>query len=223
MTPLTMLHTIATRSEAMAVDAAVDLDARVEHCPAWAVRDLIVHIGDVQWFWAEVVSNRFTDRVTIDAHPKPAMRGEPLDWFCRQTQRLVHALGDCDAETPLWTWWPPSQHAGFVLRRQMIEVAVHGWDAANAVGVSRSIDVDVATVGLAEFIEVMADDIVEGSSPMAISLEPIDSDWRGVLFADRGAPRALSLSSSDLLLALWGRHSVADPVVAQSLVAIDLS
>ncbi len=218
-----MLRAIATLSEAMAIDAAVDLDARVEHCPAWAVRDLVLHIGDVQWFWAEVVSRQFIDRAMIDANPRPAVRGEPIAWFRRQTERLVDALDSCDPHTPLWTWWPPSQHAGFVFRRQMIEVAVHGWDASNAVGLDRSIDAGVATVGLAEFVEVMAEDIVEGSSPNAVSLEPTDNEWRGLLFAERGAPIALSLSASDLLLAVWGRHAVADPVVAQSLAAIDLS
>ncbi len=87
MNPTEMAQAIAAMSEAMARDASVDLGARVEHCPAWSVRDLVVHIGDVQWFWAEVVGQRFTNRAEIDANPRPTERGEPIAWFRRQTSR----------------------------------------------------------------------------------------------------------------------------------------
>ena len=31
------------------------LDAAIEHCPGWTMRDLVVHVGDVQRFWSEIV------------------------------------------------------------------------------------------------------------------------------------------------------------------------
>jgi hypothetical protein len=39
---------IAQLSHEMAADGARNLDAAVEHCPGWAVRDLLLHIGDVR-------------------------------------------------------------------------------------------------------------------------------------------------------------------------------
>ena len=219
-----MVRSIASLSEQMAVDASLDLDAQVTHCPAWRVRDLVEHLGDVPWFWAEVVSNRFVDRESIDANPRPSERGESVAWLRTQTARLVSALEQCDEYTPLWTWWPPQQHGGFVVRRQMIEVAVHGWDASNAVGVSRPIDPSVAAIGLAEFVEVMTDDVKPGATPSAVALEPSDHEWRGVLFGELGLPTStLRMTASDSLLALWGRTDVSDPHVAQTLAAIDLS
>lgn len=45
-----MIEQLRVVSEQLAVSAAVNMDAQVEHCPAWTVRDLVVHIGEVQRF-----------------------------------------------------------------------------------------------------------------------------------------------------------------------------
>jgi uncharacterized protein (TIGR03083 family) len=211
-------------SNEMATDGARNLDAAVEHCPGWAVRDLLLHIGDVQWFWAEIVGNRCTDRSSVTA-TKPDDRGVPVEWFAKQTQRLVAALEAAADSVAVWTWWAPEQNVGFVRRRQLIEVAVHGWDARNAVGDPRPIERDVALLGLAEFVEVMSTDLrADAPSPTPVELVAIDAPWTATLFSRTpGAQLHLDGTASDLLLTLWGRRPVADTAVATALTAVDLS
>jgi len=50
----TLLDAIAERSAVMR-SAATDLEARVPGCPDWSVRDLLVHVGQVQLSWAAKV------------------------------------------------------------------------------------------------------------------------------------------------------------------------
>jgi uncharacterized protein (TIGR03083 family) len=215
---------IAELSLEMAVNGARNLDAAVEHCPGWDVRDLLLHIGDVQWFWAEIVGHRCTDRSGVKA-TKPNHRGAPVEWFANQTQRLVAALEAAADNVAVWTWWPPEQNVGFVRRRQLIEVAVHGWDARNAVDDPRPIERDVALLGLAEFVEVMSTDLrADAPPPPPVELVAIDAPWTATLFREApGARLHLDGTASDMLLTLWGRRPVADTAVATALAAVDLS
>jgi uncharacterized protein (TIGR03083 family) len=148
----------------------------------------------------------------------------PEEWFRSQTSRLVAALDSAHDGEPVWTWWEPARTVGFVRRRQMIEVAVHGWDAGNAVGRPPSIPAAVATEGLQEFADVMSKDLREGPSPAPVRVVARDADFDCVMFND---PKKVSVvlegSASDLLLSLWGRRPVDSPIVTASLACVDLS
>lgn len=226
-----MIEQLQTVSEQLAVSAAVDLEASVEHCPGWTVRDLVVHIGSVQQFWVRIVGERLTVR------PKDGLRGlpegaEPIAWFRSQTAALATALATCADETPMWTWWEPEQNAAWVKRRQLNEVVIHAWDAANAVGIARPIPADVAVVGLQEFVDVFSHDLREDAAPPPVALVATDVDWKAVLFeidrvvdlVETGSTRpALELrgTASELLLSLWSRRQIADPAIVAALGAID--
>jgi uncharacterized protein (TIGR03083 family) len=234
MLSVEMIEGIKTVSEQLAVSASRNLDAPVEHCPGWTVRDLLVHIGEVQRFWARIVSERLVARPTDVPRGLPE-GAEPIAWFRSQTTALTSALDTCADDVALWTWWDPEQHAGWVKRRQLDEVVIHAWDAANAVGVAGPIPVELAVVGLQEFVDVFACDLRGGAEPPAVSLVATDCDWGGVLFGGDtsvgngsvgpGALPSLELraTASNLLLSLWGRVSVVDPAIASALAAIDLS
>jgi mycothiol maleylpyruvate isomerase-like protein len=79
------------------------LDASVPSCPDWRLGDLVRHLGGVQWFWAEVVRTRATDRGGI---PEP--RDVPDDllpaWFDEVSAGLIAALASSDAGTRVWSW-----------------------------------------------------------------------------------------------------------------------
>jgi uncharacterized protein (TIGR03083 family) len=223
-----MISGIATYSEMMAVDAARDLDAQIEHCPDWKMRDLVEHIGRVQWFWSELIERRVTDRAQMNDVPYPEDRGEPLAWFRKQSARLVQGLRTMDDDEVLWTWWEPMQNAFFAKRRQLNEVIVHGWDARNAVGDPRPIDSAQAVVGLDEFLEVMQELHEDQPVPPPVTLKATDVAWSGTLaLGDRtleqtsAKPLVLEGTASDLLLSLWGRRPVTDPAIAAALDAID--
>jgi uncharacterized protein (TIGR03083 family) len=229
MRSVEVIERIQTVSEQLAVSASANLDARVEHCPEWTLRDLVVHIGEVQRFWTRIVSERLLARPTDGPRGLPE-GAEPIAWFRSQTAAFVSTLSACADDVPLWTWWDPEQNAAWVKRRQLNEVVMHAWDAANAVGVAGPISPALAMLGLQEFVDVFALDLREGAEPPSISLVATDCDWKAVLFPDdcfAGAAAVPSLelrgNASDLLLSLWSRAPVADPAIATALSAIDLS
>jgi uncharacterized protein (TIGR03083 family) len=225
MLSVEMIEHLRVVSEQLAVSASVNMEASVEHCPGWTVRDLVVHIGEVQRFWVRIVTERLTSR------PVNGLRGlpegaEPIEWFRSQTAALVATLTTCADDVALWTWWEPEQNAAWVKRRQLNEVVVHAWDAAHAVGMASSIPVGLAVLGLQEFVDVFVHDLREGATPLPVSLVANDGDWNAVVFRhDESVAPTLELrgSASDLLLSLWGRRQVADPVIADAFAAIDLS
>ena len=220
-----MVLNVRRFSEQMAVDAAANLDASVEHCPGWSVRDLVLHIGEVQRFWVRIVTERLTARPTNFERGLPS-EAQPIDWFRSQTAALVSVLSTCADDVAVWTWWDAEQNAGWVKRRQMNEVVVHAWDAANAVGNAEPIPADVAMVGLTEFVDVFSRDVREGAEPPPVALVATDCDWSGVLFSDDATvvpSLELRGTASELLLSLWGRVPVIDPVLRTALRAIDLS
>jgi uncharacterized protein (TIGR03083 family) len=234
MLSVEMVEGIKTVSEELAVSASMKLEAPVEHCPGWTVRDLVVHVGEVQRFWARIVSERLIARPTDG--PRGLLEGaEPIAWFRSQTAPLTSALSTCADNVTLWTWWDSEQNGAWVKRRQLNEVVIHAWDAANAVGVAGPIPVDLAVVGLQEFVDVFARDLREGAEPPTVSLVATDCDWGGELFGgdrsiqtgsvETGALPSLEVrdTASNLLLSMWGRVSVVDPAIAAALAAIDLS
>lgn len=236
MLSVEMIEQLRIQSEQLAVSASVNMDAPVEHCPGWTVRDLVVHIGEVQRFWVRIVSERLTARPTDGPRGLPE-GAEPIQWFRAQTTALALVLAACADDVSMWTWWEPEQHAGWVKRRQLNEVAVHAWDAANAIGMARPIPMELAIVGLQEFVDVFAGDLREGVTPPPVALVATDCDWNAVLFLDDSpgnvpdAPDApvgatvvpsleLRGTASDLLLSVWSRLRV-DPAIAAALNAID--
>jgi uncharacterized protein (TIGR03083 family) len=220
-----LIDGIAIHSEAMAVDAARGLDALVPACPGWMVRDLVEHIGRVQWFWSELVERRVQDRAEMNDVVYPAERGEPIEWFRFQTARLVAGLTTMADTDSLWTWWDQEQTALFAKRRQFNEVVMHGYDARHAVGDPRPIPVDAAVVGLDEFVNIMSKDLdADQPAPPSLVLRATDTEWVGTLFeGNSGASLELVGNAAELLLQVWRREPVNDPKIATALAAIDLS
>lgn len=220
------LQALAAVSARLATAASLNLEARVEHCPAWSVRDLVDHIAGVQWFWSDILDRRVTSFDDRRKPPSLPTDVDPVGWFREQTAHLLRALRSASDLDHIWTWWEPDQSAKFVLRRQVNEAVIHGFDACHAVGIDESISIELAELGLQEFAEVMSKDLREGSpTPQPISLVPSDSQWRGLLFADANdhEPLEFRATARELLLSLWGRYPLADARVAEALSAIDLS
>ena len=88
MLSVEMIEQLRIQSEQLAVSASVSMDAPVEHCPGWTVRDLVVHIGEVQRFWDRIVSERLTARPTDGLRGLPE-GAEPIQWFRAQTTALA--------------------------------------------------------------------------------------------------------------------------------------
>lgn len=225
MEHLAVIERIGEMSSDMAAAAERDLTANVEHCPGWTVADLVSHIADVQWFWADVVGRRVMAAENVRRPSGTPPGYDAVSWFRQQTDELTSALHATEPDDAVWTWWAPAQHAAFVARRQLIEVAVHSWDAHHAVGQDMAIPSAVAVLGLIEFAEVMAHDLRVGQPPPPlVRLEPTDSDFRGALFAKQQDALGLALQkpAADILLTLWGRGRDTDPRIEAAIAAVDL-
>ena len=222
-----MLRNVAALSERLASAAETDRSAAIRHCPGWTMTELVGHVGMVQGFWSDVIEQGITNPDDVRRPTGIPTEGDPVHWLREQSARLLRELTEKADETPIWTWWASSQNVGFVVRRQLIEVTTHCWDAEEAVGRDVPIAVEVAVIGLEEFAEVMSRNLrSDHPAPPVVDLAPSDSRWRGSLFAaTASAGDALSLggTASEMLLTLWGRGLAADPAIAEALAAVDLS
>lgn len=139
--------------------AAPDLGERVPTCPEWTLYDLAQHLGDSRRRWAAtVIAGDPGAGAPAGFAPQVAPR-EPAElgaWLVAAARELVTALREAGPDSPCWTWWPDSQSpqtAGAVARHQLMEVAVHTYDAQLTGGAAQPLPEDVARDGVADFLE----------------------------------------------------------------------
>ena len=184
------------------VARAGDLTVPVPSCPDWMLADLVWHLVGVHSFWGDIVERRLQDPAEARRPDRPADDAALPDLFDERAARLVHTLTDTDPSTPVWTW-AARQEVGFVHRRMAQEIAVHRWDAEDAVGDAAPIEPDLATDGVDEFVH---DHMPGGPRVIGrIELATTDTGVRWSIGAGRRANAILSAPASDLLLALWRR------------------
>ena len=158
---------IADHSRGFAEAAAGNLDAEVEFCPGWTVRDVVHHLTRVQWFWATLVEDRHAERPDDLEEPEPAADETALAVFRSGAERLVRVLGEADPAIRVWTWAPSQQTAAFVIRHQVQEAVGHHWDVAHAAGGTVRIDPAVGADAVDEFLQVSvsnADDAADAAA-----------------------------------------------------------
>ena len=122
-------------------------------CPAWTLRDLVVHVGQVQRSWAAHVLAGDADVPSVTDVPPD----DVLEWSAASTKVLIDALRVAGPDAPCWTWWEGSDTpstAGAVARHQVQEAALHAYDAQSAVGQPRDLPSDIAIDCVDEFLVV---------------------------------------------------------------------
>lgn len=167
---------------------------RVPSCPEWDADDLLWHLGEVQWFWGEVVGSRPAG--PPEEHPaRPADRDGLLAFYDEASARLAGLLGSLPADEPAWSW-ADEQSVGFTQRRQAHEAMVHRLDAELAAGTVTPLPADLAADGVAEVVDVM-----KGGEP---------PEWGA--FTPDGHTTALELTDTGHRLVLrTGRFVGTDP------------
>ena len=201
--------------------AAAPLDASVPPCPAWTVADLAYHLGEVHYFWGEVVRRRL-DAPTVEPPVRPP-DGEVVGWAAEQAVELQRTLRDTDPATVVWTW-APQKDVAFIVRRMAQETAVHRWDAQAAAGGTRPIDAELASDGVDEFFAFFIDDgPQDGGATVGGSVHLHATDTPGEWVVRERADGTLTVTAehakgdaavrgpaSDLLLVLWRRIGLED-------------
>jgi uncharacterized protein (TIGR03083 family) len=206
------MEAIRRESAALAESAAADLSAPVLACPGWDVAELTYHAGEVQWFWASIVRERRLH--PHDEAPERPAREDVVAWFRQQTQALLEALEAAEPSTEVWTW--TDQHdVAWVVRRMAHEVAIHRWDAEEAVSIADPIDSVLAVDGIDEFSAFHLNNVPPGTGVVEVC---------GVRLPLIGSGEPVAVVSgdpSDALLALWRRKPVDHLVVDGDADAAD--
>ncbi|WP_327064831.1 maleylpyruvate isomerase family mycothiol-dependent enzyme [Kitasatospora sp. NBC_01302] len=232
------------RRDALAFEAAIrraaDAEAAplVPSCPGWSVADLVVHLGGVHRYVARLIRERLveapdhTDLAFLELpadtegwpRPEDAPSHAPLpasliDWFTAGAVALESLFERSSPDDTVWTW-SREQTTGFWVRMQSIEMAVHRWDAENALAAARPIDAVLAADAVAQTFEVMAPGrrVMRPAPPGAgerFRFRQTDGagDWTvrfegdEVRFGESDGPGDVELagSASDLMLYLWQR------------------
>lgn len=191
--------------------------APIAACPGWDVATLVWHITEVHYFWGEIVAQRLHDPELVPPLERPGDFPALLARCRGGVERLASTLAAADPAAPLWTW-ARQKDAGFVIRHQAQETAVHRWDAEHAAGRGFSIEPDLAADSIDEFLEHTAAWRLEGALPVGgtVHLHATDApgewtvseDGSGALVVDRRHDKgsaALRGRASDLLLTLYRR------------------
>ncbi|WP_216896309.1 maleylpyruvate isomerase family mycothiol-dependent enzyme [Nocardia alni] len=198
------------------IDGPLDLSTRVPGCGDWTFYDLADHLGNGNlWVAVGVREGRG------DHHGEPAPRevDRLRGWFDDTAEALVAALST-DPRTPAWTFTSQMPRTvGFWQRRRMHETLMHLWDGQDALGRAASFEPELAADGIAEVFELYAPRMIKHGAAAApdTAIRIHASDTGGDWIYGPGEPSAeLSGPAADLLLGLWGRRSLSDPVLGWS-------
>lgn len=218
--------------DALATAAGGELERPVPSCPGWTVRDLVVHVAGVCEFWTAIVGG--TPPGEVEFAPAPEA-GEEIEHLRRRLDALVASIDGVDPAAPCWTWAPAAQNVGFVQRRMAQEMAIHRWDAANAVGDPAPVPTPLAVDGLDEFVHLFLEPAPD-AEPVGGSVHLHASDGEGageweivpapgtdtgfdVHAGHAKSDAVLRGTASDLLLTLWRRTDGAVEVLGEAQVA----
>jgi uncharacterized protein (TIGR03083 family) len=132
-------------------------ETRVPTCPDWDADDLLWHLGEVQWFWGEVVARRITTTEQADSlerDDRPADRAGLAQFYAEASARLSRELAAAAPDTAVWTW-SDDHSVAFIRRRQAHEALVHRLDAELTAGERTPMDPALAADGVDEALRVM--------------------------------------------------------------------
>jgi uncharacterized protein (TIGR03083 family) len=209
---------IRADSRALGAAARRDLTAPVPSCPEWAMADLVRHVFQVHRSWTRIVAEQIMEPDWVDAPFPPD--AEIVDSFVVNANHMADVFAATDPASPCWTWGPEA-NAGFVQRFQVQEIALHRWDAENAVGTPGAIAADGAADSIGQLVGILP--MVAPAAPNAIRVEASDGDAALTIFDGRPLAATLRGPASDLLLVLWKRVPLGTVTVDGDEAAVQAS
>ncbi|WP_427133982.1 maleylpyruvate isomerase family mycothiol-dependent enzyme [Pseudarthrobacter sp. S9] len=188
------------------------LTRSVPACPGWTLDALFGHLGSIERWAAEVVrEGKFVEE------PTPPAKGAAA-WFLEGANAFLGTMAALDPEAQCWNFGPPPRTAGFWLRRQAHEHAIHLVDACQAS------DLEGPAFG-EDFMLDGIDEALAMFAPRQLRLERMAAPEEAVTFRvpdgttwtlGKG-PVAASISAPlhGMYLGLWGRSSLAETAIIE--------
>ena len=135
---------LATAAEKAGADAAIPT------CPAWCMRDLVRHQGEVHRWATAIVRDQLADPTV--APPAWPDDDELVTWFRSGCTALADVLEHAEPAMQCFAFLPAPSPLVFWARRQALETGVHRVDAQSAVGPITPFDIDLAVTGIEEML-----------------------------------------------------------------------
>ncbi len=229
------------RADADALSAVVrttDLATAVPSCPGWDLRKLVTHTGRVHR-WATVA-------LKTGAPPARELDFSPPEdanlavWIVDGAAELTAALDACEPGSNTWHPFPLAQRAWVWARRQALETAMHRWDAQHAAGIGATVDAEIASEGIGEYLDLGIPRILEreqlDAPNCSLHIHCTDTDGEWLVWNDHGSYRMLPVhekgdaairgTAGDIWLLLMGRADieavdiVGDPAAAEQWLGL---
>ena len=220
------------------------LEAEIETCPGWNMRDLVRHLSEIHLWAAARVAKRtaklWPDDISEHTESWPELAvfwpddDDLIDWYLETNANLVRALESASPADDIPTFLPAPSPLAMWARRQAHETAVHRFDAEHAAGAVSGFDPVFASDGIDELLTGFAprkDQFPTTSTRnMVVHASDTDDRWHLTLAADgitsvRGdgpAEVTLTGAASGLYLALWNRGEDSTIVVEGDRELFDL-
>jgi uncharacterized protein (TIGR03083 family) len=177
----------------------------VPACPAWTLRDLVLHLADVHHYWALNIHAADPSRqIPFEAsYPEGA---DVLAWARTCLEEMIDAFRSVPADSPCRVWWVAPATAGAVAEHQVYEAELHRWDAQGAVMTPQALDLDICLVGIPEWIASRVTWLTELPLPL-ITFETTDAPSSASLGDATLGTVTVSGTASDVYLFMNGRVS----------------
>lgn len=187
--------------QATALAGGPDLDRQVPTCPGWTVSDLLAHLWTIQT-WVRAVLRAREPQATPE--PGPAPVADFIDGI-PDFLTVIRAAAD---DEPCWHFGPPPRTAGWWIRRQAHEHAIHRVDLESAFGTSPVFDADFAADGVDEVLTMFYPRQLrlERTAPVAEPIRIVAADTAQTWTLGDGTPVAtVTADAHSLYLGLWNR------------------
>lgn len=195
------------------------LTRSVPACPGWTLDELFGHLGSIERWAAEVLlGGKFVEE---QAPPTKAAAA----WFLEGTNTFLRTMSALDPEAQCWNFGPPPRKAGFWLRRQAHEHAIHLVDAC------RASDLE-APVLEESFMLDGIDEVLTILTPRQVRLEKMPHPETAVTFHVPGStswtfgqgPSQASITAPlhEMYLGLWGRSDLENTAIIEGDAAFAL-
>lgn len=184
----------------------------VPACPGWTLEELFAHLGAMERWGAQVV----LDGKSVE-QPAAPTTGAPT-WFLDGVDNFLGVLAAVDPEAACWNFGPPPRKAGFWLRRQAHEHALHLMDACQASDLKApALDEDFMLDGIDEVLTMLTPfqlrhgrmQAPEGAVEFHV---PGAASWT---LGQGPATTSISAPASEMYRGLWGRANIADTAIIE--------
>ena len=191
--------------QATALAGGPDLDRAVPTCPGWTVTDLLAHLWVVETWVRSILRGRVPQST-------PEIGPSPVADFIDGISDFLTAMRAITADEPCWHFGSPPETAGWWIRRQAHEHAIHRVDLESAFGTTPVFDPALAADGVDEIVSMFYPRQVhlKRTAPVAEPLRIIAADTEDTWLLGDGTPVAtVTADAQTLYLGLWKRLDLA--------------